>query len=314
MQTRALGRSGQDITVIGLGTNYVGGHNLYDHVDEAEGVRLVQRAVDLGVNFIDTADVYGHGRSEELVGKALAGRRDEVVVATKGGILFGEGRSGADNSPRYLREALQASLKRLNMERVDLYYVHRPDGKTPPEEAVGTLMELRSEGLIGAVGVSNFELPALRQALQAGPVDALQSQFNLLQRDVEAQILPFCAANGIAFVPWGPLAYGLLGGRYGRDFRLPDNDWRHRSGAFDEKVYARNMDVVDGLKALGEAWKVPPAELAMAWLLSRPAVASVIAGAKNAAQVEHNVRAGRLSLDPGQLDRISALVEAGAGA
>ena len=308
MDKRALGTSGNDITVIGLGTNYVGGHNLYNAVDEEEGVRLVRRALDLGVNFIDTADVYGLGRSEELVGKALAGRRDEVLVATKGSNMPHEGRSSPDNDPSYLRSALEASLSRLNMEYVDLYYIHRPDGKTPPEEAFGALMRFKEEGLIRAAGLSNFALPDLRRALDAGPVDALQSRFNLLQREVEAEILPFCTDNGISFVPWGPLAYGLLGGRYQRDFQLPDNDWRHRTGAFDAESYPRNMHVVDGLKTLGEAWGASPGHLALQWLLSRPAVGSVIAGAKTAAQVEDNVQASTVSLDAAQLEAISDLV------
>ncbi len=309
MQTRKLGSSNREVTVIGLGTNYVGGHNLYPDVDEDEGIRLVQRAMDLGVNFIDTADVYGLGRSEELVGKAIAGRRTEVQLATKGGILFGEGRSGADNSPRYLRSALHASLKRLNTDYVDLYYIHRPDGTTPPDEAFAELVRLKDEGLIRAAGLSNFELDDLERATRAGAVDALQSQFNLLQRGVEASVLPFCAAHGIAFVPWGPLAYGLLGGKYGRDHKLPENDWRHRSGAFDPDTYARNLEVVDGLKALARSWNASPAQLAIQWLLSRPAVASVIAGAKSGAQVEHNVEAVEISLDASQIARISALVE-----
>jgi aryl-alcohol dehydrogenase-like predicted oxidoreductase len=308
MQQRPLGGSGRSITTIGLGTNYVGGHNIYVGVDEEEGVRLVQHAVDLGVNFIDTADVYGTGRSEELVGKALAGRRDEVVVATKGGILFGEGRSGVDNSPAYLRSALHASLKRLGMDHVDLYYIHRPDGVTPPEEAFGTLMKFKEEGLIRAGGVSNFSLPELQRAARGGRVDALQSQYNLLQRDVEAEILPYCASHDIAFVPWGPLAYGLLGGRYDRDYVLPENDWRRRSGAFNEDGTPRDMDVVEGLRRLSGEWSIPMSHLALSWLLSRPAVASVIAGAKTGAQVEDNVSCAAVSLDADQIACIAALV------
>lgn len=307
MEKRRLGGSGQDITVIGLGTNYVGGHNLYTDVDEAEGVRLVEKALDLGVNFIDTADVYGLGRSEELVGRAIASRRDEVLLATKGGNMFADGQSGPNNDPSYLRSALEASLKRLGVDYVDLYYIHRPDGRTPPEEAFGALMRFKEEGLIRTAGLSNFELPELAQAASAGPVDALQSRYNLLQREVEAEILPFCAAKGIAFVPWGPLAYGLLGGRYDRGFQLPEGDWRHRSGAFDAAIYSRNMDIVDGLKRLGEDWGRSPAHLATQWLLGRPAVASVISGAKTAVQVEDNVAASGDSLAREQLDEISAL-------
>ena len=191
MRTRKLGQSGIDISCIGLGTNYVGGHNLYVDVDEDEGVRLVKQAIDLGVTHVDTADVYGTGRSEELVGKAIEGRRDEVVLATKGGILFGEYGSGINNDPAYLRGALERSLKRLNVDHVDLYYIHRHDGKTPTEDAFGALMDFKREGLIRSAGVSNFELPELQAAASAGPVDALQSCYNLLQREVEAELLPW---------------------------------------------------------------------------------------------------------------------------
>jgi aryl-alcohol dehydrogenase-like predicted oxidoreductase len=304
----SLGRSGIAISTIGLGTNYVGGHNLYPEVDEDEGVRLVQRAVDEGITFIDTADVYGTGRSEELVGKALQGRRDKVVLATKGGVLFGERGPGADNDPAYLRSALEASLRRLGVDSVDLYYIHRFDGKTPPQESFGELMRFKEEGLIRAAGVSNFELPQLEAAAAAGQVDALQSQYNMLQRKVEADVLPYCAAHGIAFVPWGPLAYGLLGGRYARDFKLPENDWRHRSGAFGEDSFSRNLDVVDAMRPIAQRVGVPLAHVAMQWLLSRPAVASVITGAKRAEQVTANARAAQPVLSNADLEALDAIV------
>jgi aryl-alcohol dehydrogenase-like predicted oxidoreductase len=308
LNIRPLGNSDINMTVVGLGTNYVGGHNLYADVDEEEGVRLVQRAVDLGITSIDTADVYGLGRSEELVGKALAGRRDQVVLATKGGNMFSDGRSGPNNDPKYLREALLASLKRLNVEYVDLYYIHRPDGETAPEDAYGELMRFKEEGLIRAGGLSNFDLQGIKAAQQAGPVAALQSQFNLLQRALEGDVLPYCADNDIAFIPWGPLAYGLLGGRYTRDFVLPKNDWRHRSGLFGADTYASSLDVVDGLKQLGERWDIPIAHLAVQWLASRPGVCSVITGAKTCEQVEDNARAASVSLTADQIEQITALV------
>lgn len=308
MKTRKLGSSGIEITEIGLGTNYVGGHNLYEKVDEAEGIRLVQRAVDLGITFIDTADIYGMGRSEELVGKALKGRRDEVVIATKGGIMFdGTSRTGVSNEPGYLRQALEASLKRLGLDAVDLYYIHRSDGKTPLEEAFGELMRFKEEGLIRAAGVSNFGLTDLQNALKAGPVDALQCRYNLLQREAETELLPFCKQRGISFIPWGPLAYGLLGGKYSSDFKLAENDWRHRSEAFDPGVFEKNLGVVDKLKAIAEKKKAPVAHLAIQWLLSKPAVGSVIAGAKRLDQVEQNARADELVLTPGETAMIDAL-------
>ena len=309
MNVRKLGQSGIDMTTIGLGTNYVGGHNLYVGVDEDEGVRLVQRAMDAGITHLDTADAYGFGRSEELVGKAIEGRRDEVMLATKGGLLFGEHGSGVNNHPDYLRGALERSLKRLDVDCVDLYYIHRHDGTIPPEEAFGALMDFKKEGLIRAAGVSNFDLATLQAASKAGPIDALQSQYNLLQRDVEADVLPWCAENSVSFVPWGPLAYGLLGGRYTRDFKLDDNDWRHRSGAFGEGIFERNMDAVDGLKAIASESGSTPAHLALQWLLAQPAVGTVIAGAKNADQVSDNVAAENTQVSAEHLAAVDALTK-----
>ncbi len=292
MKTRILGQSGFEITEIGLGTNYVGGHNLYENVDEAEGIRIVQRAVDLGITFIDTADIYGTGRSEELVGKALAHRKYDVLVATKGAVMFEGGkRLGISNEPAYLREALEASLKRLDRDYVDRYYIHYPDGKTPPEDAFGALMQFKEEGLIRAAGVSNFEMPELREAVKAGSVDALQSKYNLLQREVESEILPFCEANNISFIPYGPLAYGLLGGKYTKESKLPENDWRHRSGVFDADVFEKNIDIADKIKEIAGKKEMAPAHIAIQWILNKPVVGSVIAGAKHIDQLEQNVKA-----------------------
>lgn len=310
MTTRKLGKSGIDISCIGLGTNYVGGHNLYVGVDEAEGVRLVKQAIDSGVTHIDTADVYGTGRSEELVGQAIAGRRDEVVLATKGGLLFGEHGSGVNNEPAYLRGALERSLKRLNVDYVDLYYIHRHDGETPTEDAFGALMDFKREGLIGSAGVSNFDLSALQAAAGAGQVDALQSCYNLLQRDVESDVLPWCVQNNVSFIPWGGLAYGLLGGRYNRDFKLHDNDWRQRTGLFDAASFARNMDTIDSLKSIADECGSTPAHLAIKWLLSKDAVSSVIAGAKNSEQVRDNVNAQRGEVSEENIAAVDALTSA----
>ena len=310
MTTRKLGRSGIDISCIGLGTNYVGGHNLYVGVDEDAGVRLVKQAIDSGVTHIDTADVYGTGRSEELVGQAIAGRRDEVVLATKGGLLFGEHGSGVNNEPAYLRGALERSLKRLNVDYVDLYYIHRHDGKTPTEDAFGALMEFKREGLIRSAGVSNFDLSDLQAAARAGQVDALQSCYNLLQRDVESDVLPWCIQNNVSFIPWGGLAYGLLGGRYSRDFKLHDNDWRQRTGLFDAASFARNMDTIDSLKSIANECGSTPAHLAIKWLLSKDAVSSVIAGAKNSDQVRDNVSALRGEVSADNIAAVDALTSA----
>ena len=199
MQTKTLGQSGIEISTVGLGTNYVGGHNLYVGVDEDEGVRLVQRALDLGVTHLDTADAYGFGRSEELIGRAIAGRRDEVVLASKGGNQFGEHGSGPNNDPAYLRAALHRSLKRLNVDYIDLYYIHRHDGTTPAEDAFGALMDFKREGLIRAAGVSNFDLATLKAAASAGPIDALQSR---LQQVPRLQVLRDAASAAESAGDW----------------------------------------------------------------------------------------------------------------
>jgi len=181
--------------------------------------------------------------------------------------------------------------------------------KTPPEDAFGALMDFKREGLIRAACVSNFDLPTLQAAATAGPVDAVQSCYNLLQREVEAVVLPWCAQNETSFIPWGGLAYGLLGGRYSRDFKLHDNDWRHRTGMFDAGVFERNMDAVDGLKSIAAECNSPPSHLALQWLLSRPGVSSVIAGAKNADQVSDNVIAENIRIGPEHLASIDALTK-----
>lgn len=305
MKLRILGSSDIKISEVGLGTNYIGGHNLYEKVDENVGMHIIEQALDAGINFVDTADIYGMGRSEELIGKTLGKNRHRVVIATKGGIMFdGKTQTGINNSPRYLRKALEASLKRLNRDYIDLYYIHKPDGLTPPEEAYDALMQFKKEGLIRAAGVSNFELTDLKAALTAGPVDALQSCYNLLQREVESEVLPFCRANQISFIPWGPLAFGLLGGKYPSDFVLPENDWRRRVGLFDGKVFKKNIEMVESLKPLARKKGVPLARLAISWLLSRPEIGSVIAGAKQPAQVVKNALASGCVLTETELAEV----------
>lgn len=310
MKTRKLGKTGIELSEIGLGTNYVGGHNLYQRVDEHEGERLVRQALDEGITFFDTADAYGEGRCEELLGKALAGCGREIVLATKGGIVPGKGANDPgrlDNSPAYLRAALQASLKRLGRDSVDLYYIHRPDGRTPPEESIRALLRFKQEGLIRAVGVSNYTPVELAAALRVGPIDAVQGRYNLFQREVETETLGLCRKHGISFIPWGPLAYGLLGGRYAPDFRLPPGDWRSRTGLFDSGHYERNLQVVERLKALAAKKGTTPAVLAIRWLLSRAELGSVIAGAKNAAQVKQNALAQFVELQAEEIAAIDAL-------
>jgi aryl-alcohol dehydrogenase-like predicted oxidoreductase len=308
MRTRALGSSGLTITEIGLGTNAVGGHNLYADLREEDGIALVRRALDLGVTHFDTADVYGLGRSEELLGQALGARSKDVVVATKGGNVFNErGKEGVSNEPAYLRRALEASLRRLRREYVDVYYVHRPDGRTPVADAFGAVLRLVEEGKVRAAALSNFDLAGVREAAQAGPIAAVQNEYHLFNRDVERDLLPFCAERGIAFVPWGPLAFGILGGRYDRDFRLDPRDWRNRLPQFAGENFPRVLGVVDELRAIAGRRGAALPHVALRWLLARPGVAGVIAGAKTPAQVEVNVAADGLDLTVEEIRRIDDL-------
>ena len=308
MKTRALGTSGLEVTEIGLGTNAVGGHNLYEGIRDDDGTALVRRAFDLGVNFFDTADVYGLGHSEELLGQALGRRKNDVLIATKGANLFGpDGKTGLSNDPAYLRQALEASLLRLRRDYVDVYYIHRPDGKTPVQDAFGALLRFVEEGKVRAAALSNFDLAGVREALKAGPVAALQNEYHLFNRDVERDLLTFCAANGVAFIPYGPLAFGILGGRYDREFKLNPRDWRARLPQFAGDNFPRVLAVVDELRAIARKRGAPLSNLALRWLLDQPGVASVIAGAKTPAQVEENVRADDLELSPEEIRRIDDL-------
>jgi aryl-alcohol dehydrogenase-like predicted oxidoreductase len=308
MKPRKLGSTNIDISPIGLGTNYVGGHNAYTNIDESQGVKLVQKAIDEGITFIDTADLYGLGRSEELVGQVIAGQRDKVVLATKGGNIFEVGkRGGVSNTPEYLETALDASLKRLGTDYIDLYYIHRPDGKTPPEEAFGALMRFKEQGKIRAAGLSNFGLADIAAAQKAGPVDAVQNRFNLLEREEEIATLPFCEANRISFIPWGPLAYGILAGKYEPGYTLEEGDWRNRTGLFEPAVYEQKLKIVEKLKGIAVKMNTTPANIAIAWLLSKPALGSVIAGAKTAGQVSQNRAAENVVLDENTLEQIDVL-------
>ena len=244
MQYTTLKKTNIKISNIGLGTNAVGGHNLFKNLNEEEGKNFVREAIQLGVTFIDTADLYGNGRSEELVGEVIKEfPRDQLVVATKGGNkCLEDGTIVQDNTPAYLRSALEQSLKRLQMDYVDLYYIHFPDGVTPLGEAIGELSKLKAEGKIRAIGVSNLSLEQLKEANERNEISAFQISYNMLNREIERDILPYCVENEISVVPYGPLAFGILGGNYTKDLKLDEGDWRKGIPLFQEGVYERNID------------------------------------------------------------------------
>jgi aryl-alcohol dehydrogenase-like predicted oxidoreductase len=273
-------------------------------------VALVRRAVELGVNFIDTADVYGLGRSEELVGQALAASGGDVLVATKGGSEWDpvtKARLGVNNRPEYLRRALENSLRRLARDHVDVYYLHRVDDAVPLCDSFGELLHFKTEGKIRAAGLSNVTVAQIQAAMCAGAVEVVQNEYHLFLRDAEDDMIPFCDDNDIAFIPYGPLAHGILGGRYGRDFRLAENDWRRRLPLFSEKNFGRVIGLVEALRVIADAKPVSLPHLALRWLLCHRFVASAIVGAKRPAQVEDNVRAVGWDLTDDELDRVDEL-------
>lgn len=296
------------ISAIGLGTNAVGGHNLYAELDEEKGKDLVRAALDNGITFIDTADVYGTGRSEELVGEVLKEYpRDQYVIATKGGSDWRNDKR--DNSPEYLRKALNESLERLQLDSVDLYYIHWPDEKTPVKEAIAELSRLKAEGKIKAIGVSNFSLDQLKEANSEGEISAIQLQYHMLDRSAEKDILPYCVEQGISVVPYGPLAFGILGGKYDKDFRLEKGDWRNNVPLFQEGEFEKHLAVVERLKEVAARLNTDVSKLALAWLLAQPAVDSVIPGGKKAGQVLDNLLAVDIKVSNEILNDIDVVLE-----
>jgi aryl-alcohol dehydrogenase-like predicted oxidoreductase len=302
MREQQLGRSGLTVSAVGLGCN-----NFGRRLDAAGTRAVMYAALDAGVTFLDTADIYGgDGASERLIGEALGGRRDRVVLATK----FGMALSGDSGEPRgsraYARRALEASLLRLRTDRVDLLYYHEPDGVTPLAETLGALGELADEGKIRAYGVSNLDAAQLREAAALGDprLAALQNEYSLLERDAERELLPLCREHGIGFVPYFPLALGLLTGKFRRGEEPPANT---RMASRREMLTDAVFDRIEALEAFAAERGHTLLELAIAGLASQPGVASVIAGAMTAEQVAANAAAGAWELGSGDLEALAAL-------
>ncbi|ACZ90277.1 aldo/keto reductase [Streptosporangium roseum] len=312
MNKRRLGQGGPEVSAIGLGC--MGMSEFYGAADEAESVEVVHRALDLGVTFLDTADMYGRGHNEELVGRAIRDRRDEVVLATKFGIVRTDdpARRGIDGSPAYVKKAADASLQRLGVDHIDLYYLHRRDPDVPVEETVGAMGELVAEGKVGRIGLSEVSAETLRKAHATHPIAALQSEYSLFTRGLEEEILPAARELGIALVAYSPISRGLLGGTLAPAGELPDDDFRKHLPRFTGENGARNEALVGEVRKIAKEVGCTPAQLALAWLLSRGEDVIPIPGTKRLRYLEENAAAADVTLTSGQLAALEAAVPTGA--
>jgi aryl-alcohol dehydrogenase-like predicted oxidoreductase len=307
VETVQIGKTDLYVNKIGLGTNAVGGHNIYPNLSEETGKEVVRTALDIGINFLDTAYIYGPERSEELIGEVLKekGRRSDVVIATKGAFKFVDGKIAVDNSPAFLREAVESSLKRLRTDYIDLYYIHAPDENTPKDEAVGALKKLKDEGKIRAIGVSNFSIEQLKEANKDGYVDVLQSEYNLLRRQAEKDLLPYTTENNISFIPYFPLAQGLLGGKYNKDTTF--NDARAKKPLFQGEDFVRNLEKVEKVREIANARNAEVAHVVLAWYLTRDSIDVLIPGAKRPEQVRNNLKTLDVKLTNEEIEKIDLI-------
>ena len=305
MRTRRLGSRGPEISVIGYGAWEAGGEAWGPNESEAVVIEAIQAGLDAGIDWIDTAEVYGDGVSERLVGKAIQGRRDDVVVATKVAPQPDGSGFRSDN----VRKACEGSLERLGTDRIDLYQLHWPDPEgTPLEETWGAMAALQDEGKVGSIGVSNFDREQIERCLAIRHVDSLQPEFSMLNRE-HAELIRWCGERGVGVVSYGPLAFGLLTGAVTADTRFPPGDWRGQKqseGPFAD--LARSLEVVDRLRPVAERLGCSLSQLALAWNVHQPRVTAAIAGSRNPAHVRTNAAAGDLELDEATLSELDAIL------
>ncbi|GAA0287499.1 aryl-alcohol dehydrogenase-like predicted oxidoreductase [Gracilibacillus halotolerans] len=304
-----LGKSDLFVHPIGLGANAVGGHNLYPNLDEEQGKDVIRQAIKSGVNFIDTAFIYGPKRSEELIGEVVkeTGKREDLVIATKAAHHIIDGETKIDNSPDFLRRSVDEALVRLQTDYIDLFYIHSPDEDTPKAEAVGALHELKEQGKIRSIGVSNFSINQLEEANQDGYVDVLQSEYNLFRRQAEEELLPYCVTNNISFVPYFRLASGLLTGKYSEQDTF--DDLRKNNPLFQGNAFKENLQKVERLREIAVEKKVELTHLVLAWYLTRDGVDAIIPGAKTADQVQNNLSTLDVKLSQTEINRIDKIFQ-----
>ena len=311
---RTLGEQGLEVSALGLGC--MGMSEFYGRADEAEAIATIQRALELGVTFLDTADMYGWGANERLVGKAIEGRRDDVVLATKFGNVRGPNGEylGLDCSPAYVRSACEASLERLGVETIDLYYQHRVDLQTPIEETVGAMAGLVQEGKVRHLGLSEAAPDTIRRAHAVHPITALQSEYSLWTRDPEAEVLPTVRELGIGFVAYSPLGRGFLSGRIRSTDDLDERDFRRRGPRFQEENLRRNLELVAVVEELAAEKGATPSQVALAWVLTRGEDIVPIPGTKRVGYLEENAAAAELALTADELAQLERTFPVGVAA
>jgi aryl-alcohol dehydrogenase-like predicted oxidoreductase len=315
MKSRSLGSQGAVVSAIGLGCMGLSDFYTSSLPDEAAGLALLQRALDLGVSFLDTSDAYGPHRNEVLVGRAIAGRRDRVFLATKFGIQrTPDGKSRICGRPDYVREACEASLQRLEVDCIDLYYQHRVDPAVPIEETVGAMAELVHAGKVRYLGLSEAAVGTIRRAHAVHPITALQSEYSLWTRDPEDEVLPTCRALGIGFVAYSPLGRGFLSGRFRRLEDLAADDFRRHSPRFQGENFAKNLALLDAVLEIAAARGCTPAQLALGWLLSRGPDIVPIPGTTRLGSLGDNVAAADIGIDAATLARLDAIAPQGIAA
>ncbi len=317
MKYRTLGQ-GLKVSAIGIGCMPMirGGNITYGaDADPDEAIKTIHRAIDLGVTFFDTAQIYGPFQNEELVGEAIKGKRDGLVIATKFGFRFDGNRIvGVDGSAANARDAVEGSLKRLGIDTIDLFYQHRVDPSVPIEDTVGGMAELVKEGKVRHIALSEAGPATLRRAAAVHPIAALQSEYSLWERDVEEEILPVCRELGIGFVPYSPLGRGFLTGQFKSLDDLPDNDWRRNDPRYAGDNFAENLKIVDVVRSVADAHGVTPAQVALAWLLAQGGDIVPIPGSKRRVTMEDSVAAADVTLSANDIAKLNAAAPVGATA